>query len=182
MEMTIKELMIPVAEYVTVRTGDTLAQYFQALEADNAAKGGAHSHRDALVMDAQGQVAGKVTMHDVFLALEPGYKSILDSLSETSVLTPAYLAGIYKDFDLWAKPLPNLCQRAAQLTVGEIMHVPEQAEFVDEDATVDVGLHRYVMGVHQPLLVRGAGGRVTGVLRFGDVFKRIKDLTLACAL
>ncbi|MCK9240888.1 hypothetical protein [Desulfocurvus sp.] len=182
MEMTIKELMIPIGEYVTVSTTDTLAQYFQALEADKAAKGGAHCHRDALVMGPGGQVTGKVTMHDVFLALEPTYKSIMESMSDTSVLTPDYLAGIYKDFNLWAKPLPRLCERAAQITVGDIMHKPGAAEFVDEADPVDVGLHRYVMGVHQPLLVRGPDGRVSGVLRFGDVFKRVKDMTLSCSL
>lgn len=182
METTIKELMIPIEEYVTVREEHTLYEYFQALEAARAAKAAAHCHRDALVMGPDGQVAGKVTIYDVFLALEPGYKSILESLSSTSVLTPGYLAGIYKDFDLWAKPLPTLCQRAARLTVGDIMHRPEAAEFVEETDPVDVGLHRYVMGVHQPLLVRGPGGRVSGVLRFGDVFKRVKDMTLACAL
>jgi hypothetical protein len=35
------------------------------------------------------------------------------------------------------------------------------------------------MGVHQPIIVR-RGEEVTGVLRLGDVFEKIRELTLAC--
>lgn len=183
MDMRIKDLMIPISEYVTVGIEDTLYECFKALEDDKIAKGGnTHAHRDALVFNVEGDVVGKVTMQDIFLALEPGYKSLKESLSDSSVLTPEYLAQVYKDFDLWTEPLKNICPRAAALKVDDMMHAPEEAEFVGENDPLGLALHRYVMNVHQPLLVRGEGGKITGVLRFGDVFKQIKNMTLACEI
>ncbi len=182
MDMKIKDLMTPVEEYVRIGRGATLAECFRALgEAEAASgQGGPRAHHDALVVDDDGAVVGTVTMLDIFLALEPAYKDITAAPSDKAVLTPEYLTRIYKDFDLWANPLPSLCRRTAGLIVGEIMHDPADAEFVHETDPLDLALHRYVMGVHQPLLVRDADGDVRGVLRLTDVYATIKDLALAC--
>ena len=181
MDIKIKELMIPIAEYVSVGTEDTLFDCFTALDKDKADKARGHSHRDVLVFDAQGDVQGKITMADVYLALEPGYKSILESMGEGSVLTPEYMAGMFKDYNLWSNPLDSLCARAAGLKAKDIMHEPVEAEFVDIDDDLDKALHLYIMEAHQPLLVR-KGDKVVGALRFGDVFSKIKEFVLACEI
>lgn len=181
MDTKIKDLMIPISEYVSVGMEDTLYDCFKALEEDKAAKAMGHSHRDVLVFDAEGDVQGKVTMIDIYLALEPGYKSLMDSMDEGSVLTPEYMAGMFRDYDLWTQPLSDLCSKAARLKVKDIMHEPHESEFVEAGDRLDKALNMYVLGVHQPLLVR-EGGKIVGALRFGDVFSKIKESVLACEL
>lgn len=177
----IKDLMIPIAEYVSVGMEDTLYECFKALEEDRAAKAKGHSHRDVLVFDANGDVQGKVTMIDIYLALEPGYKRIMESMDDTSVLTPEYMASMFKDYGLWSQPLDDLCIKAAPLKIKDIMHEPHETEFVNADDRLDKALDMYVLGVHQPLLVR-EGDKIVGALRFGDVFCKIKESVLACKL
>ena len=60
-------------------------------------------------------------------------------------------------------------------------HTPEKMEYIKEAATLEKALHLYVMGIHQPLIVNNEDGKVTGVLRFGDVFEAIRQRLLNCS-
>ena len=97
------------------------------------------------------------------------------------VLTKDWVMKIVKDFNLWMEPLQDLCQRGAQLRVADVMHKPDKVEYIDEDETLEKALNQYVMGVHQPLIVR-SGDKVTGILRFGDLFEIIRERLLACSV
>ncbi|WP_027189294.1 CBS domain-containing protein [Paucidesulfovibrio longus] len=178
--IAVKELMVPLSEYVRVDVDDTLSDCFRALEEDRERKGLAgHAHRDALVFGNGGEFKGKVTMLDVFMALEPNYKRLFGTAKGENSLSADYVAKLYKDYDLWTEPLENLCRDGAEIRVGEIMHHCARTEFMDEGDDLGKALHRFVMGVHQPIIVR-RGEEVTGVLRLGDVFEKIRELTLAC--
>lgn len=178
--ITVKELMVPLAEYVRVGEDDTLHQCFQAMEEDRKRKGlSGHAHRDALVFGKDGKFLGKVTMLDVFMALEPTYKRLMGEGKAEASLTSDYVAKLYKDYDLWTEPLDNLCEQGAGLKVSDIMQTCDAKEFMDEGDDVGKALHKFVMGVHQPIIVRN-GEDVTGVLRLGDVFEKVRELTLAC--
>ena len=48
------------------------------------------------------------------------------------------------------------------------------AEFLNEDDNLEKALNYFVMGVHQPLIVKN-GDEVTGILRFGDVFEIVRE-------
>lgn len=181
MTATIREIMIPIGEYVSVGLEDSLYDYFNTLNEDRARKERGHSHRDALVYGEDGEILGLVAMKDVFMALEPGFKSLLESLSPGSVLTPEYLAKQFRNIDIWEEPLKNHCQKAAKIKVREMMHVPLELEFLEADKPLSETLNRYVAGVHQPLLVRDQG-KIVGVVRYGDVFAKIMEMTLACEL
>ena len=61
------------------------------------------------------------------------------------------------------------------------MHVPEKIEIIQETDTIEKALNLYVMGVHQPLIVKD-GNTVTGVLRFGDIFEAVRKALLACEI
>jgi hypothetical protein len=63
--------------------------------------------------------------------------------------------------------------------VAEAMHVPEKSEYIKEDDNLEKALNHYVMGVHQPLIVK-KGEDVTGVLRFGDIFEIVRERLLSC--
>ena len=60
-----------------------------------------------------------------------------------------------------------------------MMHVPEKVEFLQEDDTSEKAMNLYVLGVHQPLVVK-PGDTVTGILRFGDVFEVVRKTLLSC--
>jgi predicted transcriptional regulator len=82
---------------------------------------------------------------------------------------------------LWQKPLENLCQKAAKINVKEIMQALTVTEFIQEDSSLDQGLHQMVMGRHASLLVQ-KGDMVVGVLRQSDIFKEVCDRMKACGI
>lgn len=177
--MKVKDVMIPVEEYVTVREDATLLDLFLALEEDRESKKEkmTHAHRDVLVVNATGDVVGKVTMVDILRVLEPGYRKLKDATSGT--LTSEYVSRIFEDLDLWAEPLTDICARNMSGTVKDVMHAPAPKEMVSEDQSLERAVHHYVMGVHQPLLAT-RDGKVTGVVRLGDIFEVIRSAALAC--
>ena len=59
------------------------------------------------------------------------------------------------------------------------MHIPEDHEYIQEEDSFEKALHEYVMGVHQPLIVK-KGDKITGLLRFGDLFEIVRKQILAC--
>jgi hypothetical protein len=172
----VKELMIPISNYVTVKKTDTLVDVLQALE--SARQADEHAHRDAIVVDDAGAFVGKVTMIDIFRALEPNYKKMVGR-SADGTLTKSSVMKAVQAFNLWTEPEADICQRGAQKTVGDVMHAPRSFEFLQEEDTLEKPLNLYVMGVHQPLIVK-KNETVTGVLRFGDMFEVVRKELLAC--
>jgi hypothetical protein len=168
--------MIPISKYVTVKKTDTLVDVLQALEL--ARNENERAHRDAIVVDAGGTFLGKVTMIDIFRTLEPNYKKMAGQVKE-GTLTKAWVMKAVKAFNLWSEPEADICQRGARKTVAEVMHTPRSVEFLQEEDTLEKALNLYVMGIHQPLIVK-RGETVTGVLRFGDMFEVVRKELLAC--
>ena len=172
--------MIPILNYVTVQKENTLVEVLQSLETARKSEK-EHAHRDAIVVDANGVFLGKVTMIDVFRALEPNYAKI-EQQQDKGVLTADFVMKATKDFNLWVEPTQTICERGGSLTASVVMHTPEKMEYIEETATIDNALHLYVMGVHQPLIVKNKDAKVTGVLRFGDVFEVIRQRLLQCSI
>ena len=169
--------MIPIADYVTVKKDDHLVGVLHALERKRQAEGG-HAHRDAIVVDEKGHFVGKVTMIDIFRSLEPSYKKVRRE-SKSQTLSDAWVREAVKDFKLWLEPAEDICQRGGNIAVADVMHIPEKSEYLKEDDNLEKALNYYVMGVHQPLIVK-KGDAATGVLRFGDVFEIVREQLLSC--
>ncbi|WP_243544873.1 CBS domain-containing protein [Pseudodesulfovibrio tunisiensis] len=178
--MKVKELMIPVAEYVTVGQDATLSDVFRTLEEDHQAKPDkSHAHRDVLVLDAQGGFLGKLTMTDILRSLEPNYKKLMNGDAADATLTSEYVAGVFRDFGLWTDTLQSLCGQAMDVPAVEAMHRPAESEFMEEDDDLEIAVHKYIMGGHQPLLVR-RDGKVTGVIRLSDIFEEVRSRMTTC--
>lgn len=175
-KFSVKDLMIPISNYVTVKKADTLVDVLQALE--SARKADAHAHRDAIVVDDSGTFLGKITMIDIFRALEPNYKKLIGERT-SGTLTADFVMKAVKDFKLWLEPEDDICQRGSNKTVAEVMHTPKSVEFLQQADTSEKALNLFVMGVHQPLIVKD-GETVTGILRFGDVFEVVRKTLLGC--
>jgi len=177
-DLLIKSIMIPLPDYVTIKETATVYDMFQVLEESNS--DGSHAHRDVIVVDDNGKFKGNVTMIDIFKTLEPNYKKLFENY-ESKTLTKDYVVNAMRDFNLWVEPIKNICERGAAIKVSEIMHVPGDAEYLQENDSLEKALHEYVMGAHQPLIVKN-GDTVTGVLRFGDLFEVVREQMLSCPL
>ena len=170
--MKVKELMTSVSEYMTFEKNATLSDVVVSLAESK--------HRDVLVVNDSGDLEGILTMTDILGAIEPSYKKLQAKDLDKDTLTNRYVADIFKEFGLWADTLEDLCKKGCSLTVADVMHTLKNEEFLNEDDALENGVHHYIMGAHQPLIVR-KNGEVTGILRLNDVVEEIQRRMVACA-
>ena len=78
-------------------------------------------------------------------------------------------------------PLTEMCGRATDLKVTDFMYKPNEGEYIEADAALCEAIHMLVMGDHQSLLVT-RDGKIVGILRLTDVFKKIFQTMLSCRL
>lgn len=170
----VKDLMVSLADYAAVSQEATLYEAVLALEeAQERLHRDRFPHRAVLVLDAEEHVIGKLSQWDFIRALEPRYNEIVDFNSMARFgLSARSIRSMVEDQGLWQKPLDNLCQRASRIKVRNVMYTPAEGEYVQEDATLDEGIHQLVIGHHQSLLVT-RDSRVVGVLRLSDVFSEV---------
>jgi len=179
--ITVKELMIPLAEYAIVPEDATLYEAILALEkAQQDFDQTRYRHRAVLVYDKNKQVVGKVSQLDILKALEPKYVQIKDSKSISRFgYRPEFLKKMLDQFSLWDKPLKDICRKAGDIKVKDFMYTPTEGEFVEERVTLDEAIHQLVMGHHQSLLVTREK-EIVGILRVTDVFKEICNQIKMC--
>jgi CBS domain-containing protein len=139
-------------------------------------------HRAILVYDKNRKIVGKISQLDVLRALEPKYATMenVESMSRGG-LSSDLLKSILADLALWDRPLTNICGKAAKVKVKEFMHIPTEAEYIEEGASLEEAMHMLVMGRHQSLLV-AKSGEIVGILRLTDVFREIFRMMKICEL
>ncbi len=170
----VKDLMISLQDYATVSQEATLYEAVIALEeAQRRMHEHSYPHRAVIVLDDNGQTVGKLSQFDFIRALEPRYHEITDSKSlDRFGLSAGFIRSMIESQGLWQKPLDNLAQKAARIKVKDVMYTPAAGEFVEENASLDEGIHQLIMGHHQSLLVT-RDSKVVGILRLTDVFTEI---------
>lgn len=181
--ITVKDLMVPLAEYATVPEDATLHETVLALEkAQQDFDQTRYRHRAVLVYDKDKQIIGKVSQLDILKALEPKYRQITDSKSISRFgYRPEFLKNMLEQFSLWDKPLNDICKKAGGIKVKDFMYTPTEGEFVQESVTLDEAIHQLVMGHHQSLLVTWEK-KIVGILRVTDVFKEICNRIKTCEI
>ena len=177
----VRDLMVPLAEYAAVPEEASLFEAVVALEeAQNRFHRGRYPHRAVLVLDPTGRVVGKLSQNDVLRGLEPGYRR-LTQWEKTShwELSREFIKSMLVDYDLWNRPMQDICRKAADIRVRDIMYTPAEGEYVEVDATLDAAIHQLVVGRHQSLLVT-EDQAVVGILRLTDVFTEVVAAIKAC--
>lgn len=177
----VRELMVHLGDYATVSEDATLYDAVLALEAAQRSVGpGRERHCAILVRDKGGRIIGKLSRWSILKGIEPRYKHIED-LTETSRFgfSPEFLRSMLVEYGLFRTALEDLCRKAAEANVKEMMRTPDEVEFIEETATLDQAIHQLVMGHLASLLVT-RGGEVVGVLRLSDVFAEICERVKAC--
>jgi CBS domain containing-hemolysin-like protein len=176
----VKELMVPLEEYATVSEESSLYEAVLALEeAQDKFRKDRYKHRAILVYDKNRNIVGKLSQLDVIKGLESGYKNLDLSGVKHTGFSPEFIRSLIKTYDLWSKPLDEICRKAPSIKVKEVMYTPTEGEYVREDATLDEAIHQLVMGKHQSLLVT-TGEKIVGILRLTDVFLEIGEVMKAC--
>lgn len=170
--MKVKELITPVSEYKTLTKDATLSDAATTLRDSK--------HRDILVVNENDAFIGVLTMVDILMAFEPNYKKLNRKDLDTDILSNRFVADIFKEFDLWSNPLEDLCKKGLDIKVGDAMYTPADEEYLDINADLENGVHQYIVGGHQPIIVRD-NGNVAGILRLNDVFEELIKRMNACA-
>lgn len=182
-KITAKNLMVPLEEYATVSETATLNDALIALEkaqkdCDQAKKRYYH-HRAVLVYNQYNKIVGKLSQLDVLKALEPKYMDITQPGQSRGISTSGFsndfLRSMFDQYSLFNKSIEEICRNTAGLKVKDCMYIPIPGEYVDEDDSLSVAIHQFVMGHHQSLLVTHQGN-ITGILRLTDVFKEISRI------
>ncbi|MBW1646702.1 MAG: CBS domain-containing protein [Deltaproteobacteria bacterium] len=182
-DFKIREIMVPLSEYATVREGATLLEAVLALEkAQEEFEHYQYRHRAILVLNRAGRVVGKLSQLDVLRALEPedASNAELKQLMRFG-FSPEFIRGFRKRKRLDGVPLQNLCTKAAGLKVEAFMQTPSEGEYVEVDASLDMAIHQLVVGNHLSLLVT-EGEAIVGILRLTDVFAAVFHLMKECQL
>ncbi|MBI5845948.1 MAG: CBS domain-containing protein [Deltaproteobacteria bacterium] len=178
--VTVKDIMIPLEQYSTVREDATLSDAVKALKESQKLHDRNHdAHRAILVVTKKdGHVIGKISQMDVIRSLEPSYGAIIAGQPQVGRVgfSNRFLKLLADDYKLWKEPLADICSKAKTLPVTRIMYKPtSESEFVHENAAIDEAIHQLVMGHHKSLLVIRRG-RITGILRLTDVFSSVAEM------
>jgi CBS domain-containing protein len=179
--MKVKDLMVPLDQYVCVREEATITDAILALEEAQAKYGSRiYPYRAVLVCDKDNKVIGKVGHLDILRSLEPRYSDLGDLKKVSGFgLSAEYMRSMMAEFDLWKAPLEDLCHKAARVTLKSIVAAPVEGELIESGATLDQAVHQLIMGHHQSLLVT-SGDRIVGMLRLADVYREVSDRIKAC--
>lgn len=179
--LIVKDLMVPLTEYATVGEDATLFEAVSTLEkAQEEFDHTRYRHRGILVLNANGRVVGKISQLDVLKSLEPKYAEMASQKGMHNFgFSKDFTVSLLKSYGMWSTPLMDLCRKAIQIKVRDVMYTPSEGEYVEEDASLDQAVHQLVMGHHQSLLV-ARGDKITGVLRLTDVFAAVFHAMKAC--
>lgn len=179
----VKEMMVPLAEYATVPEEASLLEAVMALDRAQAEFAQTrYRHRAILVLDQNGHIVGKLSQHDVLMALELNYKNIAEKEKgalHRFGLSDMFIKYTMDEYSVWNKPLDHLCKKAVQRNVKDFMYAPTEGEFIDEDETMNIAVHKLIIGKHHSLLVTRRG-KITGVLRLSDVFEKVVEGLKEC--
>jgi CBS domain-containing protein len=182
----VKDMMVPLSDYATVSEDSTLYDAIIALEeAQKKFDQSRYRHRAVLIFDKNRHITGKVSQFDVLRALEPKYDEMGPKRGISHYgFSKKFLVSLREQFSLFDKPMDEICRKGALLKVKNIMHTPMEGEYVNENDSMDMAIHRLVMGRHLSLLVTKDDNikNITGILRKTDVFMEICEAIKSCNL
>jgi CBS domain-containing protein len=159
--MIVKDLMVPLEEYSHVEADATLYDAVRILSQAMMSPTTDPSRprdRGVLVRAEDGRVLGKMSLWDILNGLRPNFEPPID------------------DRLLWSQWLqPDLPDRARSIRVADLLREPTKDERIEEQAPIDLAVHRLIRGRHLSLLVT-RGDDIVGVLRLSDVFRAVNEL------
>ena len=164
---TVEALMLPLTDYTSVSEDATLYDAFIALEgALHGVQKADPSHpRDfaVLVLDAEGQVLGRLVVWDILAGLEPQTIKSIDPLA------------MVEDYSAWRQPLANLATKARTIKVRNLVRALSKEEYIDATTSVDQALDRMIRSRLLSLIVT-RNDKPVGIMRVVDVFSEVCEV------
>jgi CBS domain-containing protein len=180
---SVRDLMVPVSKSSTVTLETTLQEAITALDrSGQAGTERGHALRNVLIVDGEGNPLGKLSDLDIMRSLEPAYRHIGDlRTTNLSGMSSSFLRSMLEGFSLWQDPLGALCEKAAEILVGDVEYTPLIDPELHEDDRLSMAIHLMVTGRHASLLVLDKRGeRPVGILHRSDAFMEVRNRVLAC--
>lgn len=180
-EILVKDAMVPVEEYSTVSQEASLYDAIVELEAANERKEDRKTeHRSVMVYNDDKKVIGVLTYRDILRGLEPNYRKIgdVDAMARFG-LSMEFVNFLQEHFGLWEGTFRDLCQRALQTKVKDVLEDPGPHLYVDEQTNILDAVHQLMVGSCISLLVT-RGDEVVGILRMIDAFNVVCDEIKLC--
>jgi len=177
---TVRDLMLPLAEYAVVSEGATLLDALETLDkAHLTLPPGRSPHRAVLVRAANGHIIGKLGHLGFLKALEPRYGVLgdIETLSRAG-LSSEFVSSMMDNLRFWGDDLADICIRARNMKVVDVMR--PVAENIDANASLSEAIHLLVMMQTLSLLVT-ENGDVVGILRLSDLFAELSNYIQSCA-
>lgn len=176
--------MVPLNEYALISAESTIYEAVLALEkAQQEFDQSKYRHRAILVEDKDHKIVGKLGQLDILRSLEPKYEDMKSDLPGMAKFgfSKKFLLSMLENYQLFNRPLDDICRKAGQERVGKYMHRPTEGEYIAEDDSLDKAIHLLVIGHHQSLLVTRQD-QIVGLLRMTDVFAAVFHTMKACNL
>ena len=93
----------------------------------------------------------------------------------------SFVQDMLKQRRMKSSPLKELCRKAAQIKVEDVMQAPSKGEYIDKDATLDIAILQLTMGQHLALLVT-RNKKIVGILRLTDTFAAVFHIMKECEI
>jgi DNA-binding response OmpR family regulator len=172
-ENSVRDVMIPIADYTTLEGDRTVAEAIGALRDSFAAKMSTRQimetgHRSILVFDAQGKVIGIVAISDLLSAIMPGYLGApKPSTADSIQYSPMFWTGMF------SREVGQLGQKRIETVMS-----PAPAT-IDADASLMEAAYTMINPGHRRLAVV-ENGEVIGIIREQDLFFELERILTEC--
>lgn len=174
---TVREIMVPLSEYVIVSEEETIRGAMGKLrESQFSMPPDRYYHRATLVRNERGNIVGKLGYHGFLAALDPKYENLeeLKNLAGSGI-TKKDLNQEMRDLGFWDEKFPIIKETACDMKMKQVMVKFE--EHVEETDSLAKAMHMMVqLQVNSLLTVQG--DRITGIVRLSDLFEAIADCIL----
>lgn len=180
---TVADFMTPAEDLVAVNRDADMYEAAARLEEATAAHGPGGFHTTAiLVRDEGGAPVGILTVLDLVTGLEPKYSSVQGPQISRFGLPRSYMETMFRQHGLWENTLEDICRRAGNIHVHDIMSEPAESQVVRRADSLSMAVHQMALGRHHNLVVLDDTGAVCGILRLADVYARINAMLQSCRL
>lgn len=182
-KMKVRDLMIPADKFPRISHSASFFDAITALEeAQEKYLSGKSEQRILLVEDDEGMVIGKISPIDLIRGLETNYDRV-DTEKSLSRFGLSYIwKSMQEDYQLWENPFKDLCRKAQEVQVKDIIKNPLEGQSVSADNNLVKCFHLFVMNRHDALFVVDDDEMIIGLLRFSDVYRRASMIMKECSI
>jgi CBS domain-containing protein len=174
--ITVKELMVPVSKYPIITPETTILEAESILSSIQIS---GQKLNSAIVFDDD-KITGKINYIDILQGLDPRYGTFGDfrKLSRFG-FSPSFYEHIVTDMDLLTKPLDDLCKRAAQMHVKDIMDTIDFNLCIKPEETINAAIHYFIITRKQSLFV-AKETEILGMLELSAITNEVGENIRAC--